>query len=1118
MKNNKNDISSVLPKVDLSSFTEEERLAIEGVLSSVLDSGNTDILERIFYEDYDEQPVTPAEFLSSSYYLGSFAESLYPKWKDELIFVLDPKNAINEWIVFGSIGTGKCCRSSTLATTSKGLLTMEEVYHDRGNFCALAESGYKNIVDRHDEGDTETRLVTTKAGRVIEGRPNHRLRALTPRLEVVWKNMEELATGDILLLMPDTNCTAKELPNDVAEGIGWIVAEGSRFLDREGNHTAHSVHGALHEKGRILKCLHAVNDHFSCFSRITDVTESSSHCKRGACCINLAIGKYSDEGVWDVLSKGAVSSTVAVPKAIRTSGHRTWKNFLRGLFSGDGTVDKHGGNAPVLTTTSESLAYQVQTMLTALGVYSTSRKYTAMLDGRDMGNAWDIRVVGLKSRIKFAKEIGFWNKDKQELLEAGLKPNRNDDHKVSFRLDVDALRNYQPKGKCGNGNKGPVHKTRTPRGLCHRLKTQKATVHLLEDILEAGGVLPSALQEVVNGTLMLDTVDSVEDSSAHCYDISVADDPSYIAGGFISHNTVASCVAQLYKLYVLSCMKNPQKLFGLASHMPVYFAFFSTTKTKAADAINAKFQSMLNLSPYFREKFPKNPRKVFLQGAATLFGAGYKEHAKSDDLFELVLPHNIHLLFGSQTGHALSLDVFSATLDEMNFRSKRSILDEDDENSAKQLYHQVRTRIESRFISAAFNPGLLINISSARSTDSFVEERIKEVREHNIKNAHISDFALWDVKPGRYGTEKFRVFVGSGFRSSRILVGDEVVGDMKPGEAVISVPTIFKESFVLNIDSSIRDLAGIPTAALNKLFKHRELIVEANDPHRKNPLMPDTIQLGVRGGLELSDFFDLELVSRYDNVERHLLHHPMIGRFVHVDLAKNADCAGISSVCIPYYYEKTSRHYDVDREVKLKLPFVFVDFVGRIQAPDGDEISFEKIRQFIVWLRDVAGYPITGVSYDSWQSVHSIQLLQENGFETDTLSVDKTDEPYMELYNAFGEHRLIKPAHVTLDKELRDLEHDIRSAKAKVDHPRSSSKDVSDSLCGAYFQALTYIHKNGFGAVGAHLVTEAIIKNLWNKHQSRNKAARESREMGYKEPIFIPRSFDTKFQKAYPIK
>ena len=93
-------------------------------------------------------------------------------------------------------------------------------------------------------------------------------------------------------------------------------------------------------------------------------------------------------------------------------------------------------------------------------------------------------------------------------------------------------------------------------------------------------------------------------------------------GSIGTGKTSAACVAQLYKLYQLTCMKSPQKLFGLAEHFPVYFAFFSVTKEKAEDAINAKFQGMMNMSPYFRERLEKNARKVFLQGAANLFGAG----------------------------------------------------------------------------------------------------------------------------------------------------------------------------------------------------------------------------------------------------------------------------------------------------------------------------------------------------------------------------------------------------------------------------------------------------------------------------------------------------------------
>jgi len=587
-----------------------------------------------------------------------------------------------------------------------------------------------------------------------------------------------------------------------------------------------------------------------------------------------------------------------------------------------------------------------------------------------------------------------------------------------------------------------------------------------------------------------------------------------VYGSIGTGKTSAACVAQLYKLYWLTCMKSPQKLFGLAPHFPVYFAFFSVTKGKAEDAINAKFQGLMNMSPYFREKLPKNQRKVFLQGAANMFGAGYREHPKKDDLFELILPHNLHLLFGSQTNHALSLDVFSATLDEMNFRSKKSLKDEDDENSAKSLYHQVRTRIESRFENAGFNPGLVINISSARSSDSFVEQRIREVRERGVKGVHISDFALWDVKPGHYGKDRFRVFVGSGFRSSRILMPGETIPDMKDGEQIIKVPETFRESFETSLDASIRDLGGVATASLNKLFKRREMIKEANGNY-SNPVQPETIEIGLQSGLEISDFFDVDEVSRFDNVARHLKNHPRAGRFIHVDLAKNGDCCGITSICIPFYYEKKLPHTDDNTtDITLKLPFVFVDFHVRIKAPKMDEISFEKVRQFIVWLRDNLRYPIIRVSYDSWQSVHSIQLLKENGFETETFSVDRTDEPYMELLNAFIEKRLMKPPFEYLDEELRNLEHDIRAAKGAVDHPSGESKDIADSLAGAYYNALSWTHKNGFGAIGSHMVQEAILPELFTKHPSEYKAAKVSKELGYDEPVRHQGGYDGAFYGA----
>jgi hypothetical protein len=334
---------------------------------------------------------------------------------------------------------------------------------------------------------------------------------------------------------------------------------------------------------------------------------------------------------------------------------------------------------------------------------------------------------------------------------------------------------------------------------------------------------------------------------------------------------------------------------------------------------------------------------------------------------------------------------------------------------------------------------------------------------------------------------------------------------MREGEQIIEVPETFRESFETGLDPAIRDLAGVATAALNKLFKRREIIKIADGKY-VNPIQPETIEIGLQDTLEISDFFDTELVGKYNNIERILMNHPRAGRFVHVDLARNGDCVGITSLCIPFYYHKKLPHTDDNtKQIDLKLPFIFVDFFCRIKAPKLDEISFEKVRQFLVWLRDNMGYQIQRISYDSWQSIHSIQLLQENGFETETLSVDKTDEPYMELLNAFVERRIMKPPYEIIDNELRDLEHDISAARGAVDHPRSGSKDVADSLAGAYANALGWIHKHGFGAIGSHLIHESILPKIWNKHPSEIKAAKLSKEMGFEEPVYLESGYDGKF-------
>ena len=93
-----------------------------------------------------------------------------------------------------------------------------------------------------------------------------------------------------------------------------------------------------------------------------------------------------------------------------------------------------------------------------------------------------------------------------------------------------------------------------------------------------------------------------------------------------------------------------------------------------------------------------------------------------------------------------------------------------------------------------------------------------------------------------------------------------------------------------------------------------------------------------------------------------------------------------------------------------------------------------------------AGLNIQWVTFDSYQSADSIQILRRKGFVCGTVSVDTDLTPYLLLKSALYDERLTMPPNERLTVELRSLERDPK--KNKIDHPALGSKDLADSLAG----------------------------------------------------------------------
>jgi hypothetical protein len=103
------------------------------------------------------------------------------------------------------------------------------------------------------------------------------------------------------------------------------------------------------------------------------------------------------------------------------------------------------------------------------------------------------------------------------------------------------------------------------------------------------------------------------------------------------------------------------------------------------------------------------------------------------------------------------------------------------------------------------------------------------------------------------------------------------------------------------------------------------------------------------------------------------------------------------------------------------------------------------------------------VSFDRWQSFDIQNELKAVGIRTETVSVAK--KHYEDMAMLIYEERLAMPMIDLLFEELTELK--IMKGN-RVDHPRKSSKDLADAVCGAIYGAISHTPKNTNQEVQIH--------------------------------------------------
>lgn len=91
-------------------MSKEEQQLIMTILNEMKSTGTSTTLQDLWYQDYDEIPVSITEFICNPRYLGKSTrngESIYPFWRDKYKEIFDKSINYEEIVLTGAIGVGK---------------------------------------------------------------------------------------------------------------------------------------------------------------------------------------------------------------------------------------------------------------------------------------------------------------------------------------------------------------------------------------------------------------------------------------------------------------------------------------------------------------------------------------------------------------------------------------------------------------------------------------------------------------------------------------------------------------------------------------------------------------------------------------------------------------------------------------------------------------------------------------------------------------------------------------------------------------------------------------------------------------------------------------------------
>jgi ribonucleoside-diphosphate reductase alpha chain len=444
-----------------------------------------------------------------------------------------------------------CLVADSLVSTSRGLVRLRSLGDVDGakwqelDLEVATDEGPRRASQFYVNGTEQVVSVETRRGYRIKGTPTHRIKVVDGDGNWVWRRMAEIAEGDrVPMQLGGIVGDPCEVPLPPLGDLHWNADHRTRVPRRMSPELAEFVgyfmgDGSLHAKGLRL-CVADGDDEV--VDRLVELGRDlfglEAHLLPCQGYTEVAFHSVALTIWWDACGFCKVSPyeghsgkgwTAHIPDAILHANDRVvYAAFLRGLFEADGNAN-HG--YAYWTTTCEEFSRDVQTLLLTLG-FVTTRDIS---DGREKfgGPCHRLRLLNANSGARFVEQVGFMSERKNDGLRGAEHPQaaRYDHIPVSRELiDQVAPRNDALRKQLLTqlARTGTVSR-RSATALLER-GSHEAALEPPTTVVALEQLLGYFYDEVASADLL-------EDEPT--FDLSVPDNVTYVANGFVSHNTIS---------------------------------------------------------------------------------------------------------------------------------------------------------------------------------------------------------------------------------------------------------------------------------------------------------------------------------------------------------------------------------------------------------------------------------------------------------------------------------------------------------------------------------------------------------------------------------------------------